>query len=374
MKKLISIVLACAISVALACQTCATDLQQTAADYLCSEGILQGDQNGNLHLDTALTRAELSVMLTRMTGNQEHIQAEKTFYLNQCRFTDVPDWAKLYVGYCNANRLMVGYNDSIFGAADSVTPAAACTVVLRYLELPKETWDYSTACQVAVEQGLTNNSVTSGTIITRGDLAVMLYRAMTGERASGENHGLAYNSDGSINIPSDGSRYMPQAGDVIRCDDGSNYTITNASRYDKNMFANGPVGPLPEPTCDWSLLERPELPKAEARRITDEHGDYLFICNQFETLRMCYTLFNAIGGHPNTWENGKPKLNAKGIFPVHIYLTIPEGVSYDSFWPWRSNQITDDFNSVQYGSYYFQVWDVFRNGVFLRTEYQMWRA
>lgn len=373
MKKLISIVLICAMSMALVCQAFATDLQQTAAGYLRSEGILQGDQNGDLHLDANLTRAELSVMLTKMIGNQEHIQADKNFYLNQCDFTDVPDWAKLYVGYCNANRLMVGYGDGIFGAADSVTPAAACTVVLRYLELPKETWNYNTACQVAVEQGLTTNSVSTGVTITRGDLAVMLYRAMTGEKADIEKHGLTYNSDGSINIPSDGSRYMPQTGDVIRCDDGSNYTITNASRYDKNMFADGPVGPLPEPTCDWSLLEMPELPKAEARHITDEHGDYLFICNQFETLRMCYTLFNAIGSHPNTWENGRPKLNSKGIFPVHIHLTIPEGVNYDVFWPWRANQITDDFNSVQHGSYYFQVWDVFRNGVFLRTEYQMWR-
>ena len=35
------------------------------------------------------------------------------------------------------------------------------------------------------------------------------------------------NPDGSINIPSDGSRYIPVAGDVIRCDDGTNYAILN---------------------------------------------------------------------------------------------------------------------------------------------------
>ena len=79
---------------------------------------------------------------------------------------------------------------------------------------------------------------------------------------------LSKNADGSINIPQDGSPYIPQAGDVIRCDDGTNYTITDVSRYDKNYFADGPVGPLPEATCDWSQFDQPELPKAEARHFT----------------------------------------------------------------------------------------------------------
>lgn len=46
------------------------------------------------------------------------------------------------------------------------------------------------------------------------------------------------NPDGSINIPSDGSRYIPTAGDAIRCDDGTNYTILDASLYVDH-------GPLP---------------------------------------------------------------------------------------------------------------------------------
>ena len=71
---------------------------------------------------------------------------------------------------------------------------------------------------------------------------------------------LSTNPDGSISVPQDGSRYVPQVGDVIRCDDGTNYTITDVSRYDKNYFADGPVGPLPEATCDWSQFDQPELP------------------------------------------------------------------------------------------------------------------
>ncbi len=33
-----------------------------------------------------------------------------------------------------------------FGAEDPVTPAAACTVILRYLDLPDLMWDYNSAC------------------------------------------------------------------------------------------------------------------------------------------------------------------------------------------------------------------------------------
>lgn len=60
----------------------------------------------------------------------------------------------------------------------------------------------------------------------------------------------------TVALPTDGSQYVPKTGDVIRCNDGTDYTITDVSRYDANMFASGPLGPLPEPVCDWSLCPR----------------------------------------------------------------------------------------------------------------------
>ena len=41
--------------------------------------------------------------------------------------------------------------------------------------------------------------------------------------------------------PTDGSRYVPKVGDVIRCDDGTDYTITDVSRWDKNAFSSAPL-------------------------------------------------------------------------------------------------------------------------------------
>lgn len=182
---------------------------------------------------------------------------------------------------------------------------------------------------------------------------------------------ISTNPDGSVNLPSDGSRYVPKAGDVIRCDDGTNYTVTDVSRYDKNMFASGPVGDLPEPTCDWSLLPQPELPAAEARHFDAEGVDYLFVRNLYETRRMQYTLYNAIGANPETWQNGAPTTHPSGNPKVKINLTIEDGLDYQSFWPWREREIVNLFNSCPPGTYSMQCWDVFSNGIFQYTEYQI---
>ena len=97
--------------------------------------------------------------------------------------------------------------------------------------------------------GLAPSEFITKQVLTRGDMAILLYRALHSENATMPEEsldgGITLNEDGSINPPSDGSRYVPQEGDVIRCDDGTNYAITDVSRWDKNMFASGPVGDLP---------------------------------------------------------------------------------------------------------------------------------
>ena len=182
---------------------------------------------------------------------------------------------------------------------------------------------------------------------------------------------LSKNVDGSINIPQDGSQYIPQAGDVIRCDDGTNYTITDVSRYDKNYFADGPVGPLPTATCDWSQFDQPELPKAEVRRFNNPDGDYIFIRNLYETRRMLYSLYNAMGEDDWIMQSGTPRMRGDGTPWVHIHLTLPDDMISAPFWPWREEAVPEVLHSCPGGDYYLEVWDVFKNGRFLRTEYNL---
>ena len=164
---------------------------------------------------------------------------------------------------------------------------------------------------------------------------------------------------------------IPKAGDVIHCDDGTSYTITDVSRYDKSAFASGPAGPLPEPVCDWAQFDQPVLPEAEVRRFNDPDGDYLFVRNLYELQRMLYTLYNAMGSNAKTWTDGEAVLRSDGTPWVHIHLTMSEGRSVMGFWPWKAERVTDLFESCPAGDYYLDCWDVYRNGVFQRTEYQI---
>ena len=376
MRRLFSAILCFSLALAFSISTSAVSQNEVteAASYLRERGVMVGNQDGDMMLDSGLTRTELA----RITVNPEHLQAEQDLYIQKCDFTDVPDWAKVYVGYCSFNGMMVGYGNHKFGAADPVTPAAACTVILRYLG--ESDWSYATACSKAVELGLAPQELTSQKTVTRGDTAVLLYRALLADgnaedgphtESDPESTGLTYNADGSINLPADGSQYIPQSGDVIRCDDGSNYTITDVSRWDKNMFASGPVGALPEPTCDWSLLPQPELPAPEARHYSINGREYLFARNLYETRRMLYTLYNAIGNNPETWQNGAPVLNSSGNQKVKINLSIAEDLNPRVFWPWRESEIVNLFNSCPPGTYSMEVWDVYKDGVFQRTEYNI---
>ena len=40
------------------------------------------------------------------------------------------------------------------------------------------------------------------------------------------------------------------------------------------------------------------------------------------------------------------------------------------FWPWRESEILKVFNGIP-GTYSMQAWDVYKDGKFLHTEYQI---
>lgn len=342
---------------------------EAAGEYLREKGVLQGDASGNLMLDKTLSRVELAAILTRVMGNPEHVAAEQAYYTRQCVFTDVPDWAKLYTGYCVSQGLMLEYGDGRFGSYDSVTPAAACTVTLRIMEIGDTGWTYDTAVTTAAEAGIAPDRGFGSDAITRGEMAVLIYRAL-GNQFTGVTAPQAdRNEDGSINIPDGAAKLTLKEGDVVRCDDGTNYTITDMSRYDANAFSAGPLGPLPTATCDWSSFPAVDMPAVEVRHFNNETGDFMFIRNLYETRRMQYTLWNLAGNNPETSENGKLRYGANGTPYVRTNLSIPTDVEPQVFWPWRESEITKIFESVPPGTYSMEVWDVYGNGVFQHTRY-----
>lgn len=228
---------------------------KAASQYLNSHGIMVGDGEGNMNFSAPLTRAHLATILARLHGGSGQVEESRDFYAAQYQFQDVPDWARQYAGYCAYHGLMVGYGDGLFGAEDPVTPAAACTVVLRYLNLPDLVWDYNTACQAALDQGLTTSEAIGKAEITRGDLAVMLYRAMVMTGAA----------------PTDGGT----GSDANRTGDG--YLTNGMPATEENVLAllgqleqDWPTGTI-WGTHDTPNTHKNEVPSTAAREIMDEY-------------------------------------------------------------------------------------------------------
>ena len=194
MKKQISILqtgmilaLACVLCLNLSIPAYAAERteQELAAAYVRQQGIMVGDQNGNMNLDAGLTRAELAVLFTKLRNGTDELMANTAYYERGCKFTDVPGWARLYVGYCVRNNLVSGYDSLHYGAADPVTPAAACTVMLRVWGIADgegSIWSYNTACTYAAGLGWIDSTTARSAVITRGEMAVLIYRAMAGGR------------------------------------------------------------------------------------------------------------------------------------------------------------------------------------------------
>lgn len=148
--------------------------RETAASRLQAQGLLAGDQNGDLRLEETLTRAQLAVLLSQISVNPEHIAWERGFYDRTCPFDDVPGWARTYVSVCYAHSLMSGYEDGRFGPSDPVTPQMACAVMLRWLN---RGGDYAAACEDALNLNLVPASALEGEAISRGNMAVLICRA-----------------------------------------------------------------------------------------------------------------------------------------------------------------------------------------------------
>ena len=140
-------------------------------------------------------------------------------------------------------------------------------------------------------------------------------------------------ASGTVRLPTDGSQYIPQTGDVILCDDGTEYEIKDVSRWDNNVYQAAKLPPLPAPECDWSKFPPLTLPEPEVRHYHDQYGDDLFVRNVYEVRRMVYTIYNALGKEPSAWRDGKPLATVETVIP-------PEYEAYTAkFWPWRE---TDD--------------------------------
>ncbi len=170
-------------------------------------------------------------------------------------------------------------------------------------------------------------------------------------------------ASGVLTVPQSDAPFRPMAGDVVQLDDGTTFTVTEPKDEEP---------PLPSPTCDWSQF--PVLALPEVKTIAWHEGQVagtVAILNLHETRRMEYTLYNATPNCSELWADGALKLSSKGNPIFNLQLGITDQTGVQPFWPWRDDQLTQVFYSAPAAQFAVEAWDVYKNGKFLYTEYDV---
>lgn len=151
-----------------------------AAQSLYELGLFNGtgtDANGNpnFDLDRSPTRNEAVTMLVRLLGKEKEAQSQTW----ATPFTDVEPWAKPYVGYAYAHGLAAGTALDKFSGSSPVTASQYITFVLRALAYRDGTdFQWNQAWELSDRIGFTNGEYNAASSFTRGDVAIISYRAL----------------------------------------------------------------------------------------------------------------------------------------------------------------------------------------------------
>lgn len=159
-----------------------SDAAADAAGLLHSLGLFLGvgvnaDGSPDYALDREATRAEAVTMLVRLFGKE----AEALSRSWTTPFSDVPDWARPYVGYAYAHGLTFGISGSAFGSSRAVTSSEFITFVLRALGYTSGLdfeWDNARVLSDAL--GFTGGSYSGAAEpFLRGGIAVISFAALS---------------------------------------------------------------------------------------------------------------------------------------------------------------------------------------------------
>ena len=148
------------------------------ADTLYEAGLFRGTgtaQNGApiYELSGSATRAQAVTMLVRILGKEQEAKQNKDSYVTP--FTDVPSWAKAYVGYAYENKLTNGTSATTFSPDAPVTTNQYLTFCLRALGYSSKT-DFSYADPYVFAAGagfLTAAELGAKKTFTRADMVLL---------------------------------------------------------------------------------------------------------------------------------------------------------------------------------------------------------
>lgn len=159
-----------------------TSIYKSAIDKVIEHKIMQGYEDGTFRPEGIITRAEFSVILSRIIGMEE---SAKKYLVNNV-FNDVPSnhWASKFIEIAYSQNLINGYGDSKFGPSDTLTYEQTVKLILNalgYNEYALQKGSYPEGyIIVAQEKGLDKGveNAKLGAYVSRGMLAQIICNSL----------------------------------------------------------------------------------------------------------------------------------------------------------------------------------------------------
>jgi len=157
----------------------AGDPAEGAVNTLSALGVINGYEDGTFKPADPVTRAEMTVLITKMLSGAPYATATNTDFQDCVNV----GWAIPYIEYCAQLGIVKGYDSYTFGPTDNITYEQAVTMIIRALGYTDDCNEMigtypSAQVQKAIELGILTNISNTSEYATRGDIAIMLYNAL----------------------------------------------------------------------------------------------------------------------------------------------------------------------------------------------------
>lgn len=184
LKKIISILICLSLIMSSAISSFASYTTTEAINVLKAMDVLEGDPDGNMRENDFVKRSEFAKLAVLLSAYKTEVSLNSNISV----FTDCTSghWASPYARVAAAHGIIEGYPDGRFGPDDYITYAQSVTIALRLLGYNDEDFGFSypdgqlnMAESLKLGSGLAK---TSGDMLTRGDVAVLLANMLTSHK------------------------------------------------------------------------------------------------------------------------------------------------------------------------------------------------
>ena len=278
MKKLLALVLALVMTMALAVTSNAafkdddkiSDSCKEAVDVMNAVGVLIGDNNGNFNPTANLTRAEAAKIISYLLLGNKTAEA----LVGSNKFSDVAatNWAAGYIDYCAAEKIVNGMGDGTFNPAGQLTGFQFAKMLLGALGYDATIegftgtdWEISVS-KVAEQAGLFDGLKISGrSVLTREQAAQMCLNTIKAPLVEYSNKGGNISINGAeINIGASKAEYvtttLAQAQRISKrtltntlFTNKGGYTVEFGEKYYSNLYLTADNDAFGRPANTWTL-------------------------------------------------------------------------------------------------------------------------